>query len=192
MGYEEWYDDSPVIRSVFRSVLRLVLAAFLYSVPVAAQPQPDTEKQDIEKQFIGTWRLIGAAQKLADGTVRPSPAYGPNQLGYMIYTSDRHMCSVTVKADRPAWASAGRPTDPELKSAWDGLGSYCATWTVNAQEKSIVHHVEFDKSPNAAGSDRKRFYTFAGNRLILRIDGGGGGGNVVENTVTWERVAEPR
>jgi hypothetical protein len=147
---------------------------------------------DVEKQFIGTWRLVGATQKLADGTIRPSPAYGRNQLGYMIYTDTSHMCSVTVKADRPKWVAPGSPTEAELKSAWDGMGSYCATYTVNAKEKFVVHHVEFDKSQNAAGADRKRFYKFEGNRLILKIDAGGGepAGNVVENMVTWERVVK--
>jgi hypothetical protein len=142
------------------------------------------------EQFIGTWRLITSEQRLANGTTRVSPAYGPHQLGYMIYTDTAHMCSVTMNADRPKFAAAGRPTEAELKAAWEGMGSYCATYTVNAEEKSVVHHVEFDKSPNAAGTDRKRFYTFQGNRLILKIDPKEFSGDVVENTIIWERVAK--
>jgi hypothetical protein len=174
-----------------RLVFWLWLLALLCSPSFEACAQSPAQSS-IDKQFIGTWRLVGATQKLADGSVRPSPAYGPNQLGYMIYTDDGHMCSVTVNADRPKWVSPQRPTDAELRSAWDGMGSYCATYTVNAKEKFIVHHVEFDKSPNGAGADRKRFYIFEGNRLILKIDPGTGRpqGNVVENTVTWERVAK--
>ena len=70
------------------------------------------------------------------------------------------------------------------------MGAYCATYTVNAEEKSVTHHVQFDKSPNAAGTDRKRFFTMTGNRLLLKIAPTELGGNVVENTIIWERAAK--
>jgi hypothetical protein len=164
-----------------------ILTCLIFPAALVAQ---DAARIDAAAPFIGTWRLVTSEQRLANGTTRVSPAYGPHQLGYMIYTDTTHMCSVTVNADRPKWVSPGRPTEAELKSAWDGLGSYCATYTVNAEEKSVVHHVEFDKSPNAAGADRKRFFTFEGNRLVLKIDPKEFSGDVVENTIIWERVAK--
>ena len=144
----------------------------------------------VEKQLVGAWRLVSATQRLANGTIRPSPAYGEHQAGYMIYTDTHMMCSVNVNQDRPKWASPGAPTEGEMKAAFAGFGAYCATYTVNAAEKSVTHHVQFDKSPNAAGSDRKRFFTLEGNRLVLKIDPKENAGDVVENTIIWERVAK--
>lgn len=140
------------------------------------------------EQLIGVWRLVSATQRLANGTERPSPAYGPHQSGFMIYSDQNLMCSVTVNDDRPKWQSPAAPTEAELKSAWSGLGAYCATYSVNEVEKSVTHHVAFDKLPNAAGSDRKRFFTFSGNRLLLKIDPKEFSGEVVEQTIIWERV----
>jgi len=154
-------------------------------LPLSAQGQAE-----LEKQLVGAWRLVSATQKLANGSTRPSPAYGPHQAGFMIYTDTHLMCSVNVNQDRPKWASPGAPTEAEMKVAFAGFGAYCATYSVNAEEKSVTHHVQFDKSPNAAGTDRKRFFTLEGNRLILKIDPKENPGDVVENTIIWERVAK--
>jgi len=162
------------------------IGVFTLSVlPLAAQGQGE-----LEKQLVGAWRLVSATQKLANGSTRPSPAYGPHQAGFMIYTDTHLMCSVNVNQDRPKWASPGAPTEAEMKVAFAGFGAYCATYSVNAEEKSVTHHVQFDKSPNAAGTDRKRFFTLEGNRLILKIDPKENPGGVVENTIIWERVAK--
>ena len=106
----------------------------------------------------------------------------------MIYTDTHLMCSVNVNPDRPRWASPAAPTDAEMKVAFDGFGAYCAVYSVNAQERSVTHHVRFDKSPNAAGTDRKRFFTLEGNRLVLKIDPKENPAGVAENTIVWERV----
>jgi lipocalin-like protein len=146
-------------------------------------------QQTTTQQLIGIWRLVSATQRLANGTERPSPAYGPHQSGYMIYTDQNLMCSVTVNDDRPKWQSPAAPTEAEMKSAWSGLGAYCAAYAVNEAEKSVTHHVAFDKLPNASGTDRKRFFTLSGNRLVLKIDPKEfSGGDVVEQTIVWERV----
>jgi len=168
-------------------VLSRVFCVGLLAIGVAAHAQTAA---DYAKELVGTWKLVGAEQRLKDGTTRPSPNYGPHQAGYMIYTEAGTMCSVTVKEDRPKWSTPNAPTPDDLKSAWDGMGAYCATYTVNAEEKSVTHHVQFDKSPNAAGTDRKRFFTMTGNRLVLKIAPTELGGNVVENTIIWERAAK--
>jgi hypothetical protein len=165
----------------------LWLVALLFTRGLEARAESN---EAVEKQLVGAWRLVTSTQKLADGTVRPSPAYGEHQAGYMIYTDTHMMCSVNVNQDRPKWASPGAPSEGEMKAAFAGFGAYCATFSVNAEERSVTHHVQFDKSPNAAGTDRKRFYTLEGNRLILKIDPRENQKGVVENTIIWERVAK--
>jgi hypothetical protein len=51
----------------------------------------------------------------------------------------------------------------------------------------VVHHVEIDLSPNVIGTDRKRFFTITGNRLVLRAAPPLPQG-VQALTITWERV----
>ena len=188
MGYGDRYVVGAVGSYYDGCTMRpLSLLALNFSLVISTRAESNS---DIEKQLIGAWKLVSATQTLADGTTRPSPAYGPHQAGYMIYTDTHLMCSVNVNQDRPQWASPAAPADAEMKTAFGGFGAYCATFTVNAADKSVTHHVQFDKSPNAAGTDRKRFFTLQGNRLVLKIDPKENPPGVTENTITWERVAK--
>ena len=98
------------------------------------------------------------------------------------------MCAVLVNPNRPKWRSAAAPTPDEAKVGIDGLEAYCSTVEVHGKEGFVLHNVEIDKRPNAAGTTRKRWFTFEGpNRLILRLDPAANNPTVVD-TVVWERV----
>lgn len=139
------------------------------------------------KELVGTWRLISATQRLADGTVRPDPQTGPRGTGYLIYSETGRMCALLANPDRPKWKSQTAPVEAELRTAFAGLVAYCGIYEVHEAEGYVVHHIEVDKVPNLAGTDRKRYFTLSGSRLVLRpappLPAG-----VKEWTVEWERV----
>ena len=143
----------------------------------------------LRAQLVGTWRLVSASQRLADGTVRPDPQTGPKGVGYLIYTDTGHVFVVVNNPERSRWASVQAPTEAELRNAFDGLVAYGGTFEVNEAERYVVHHIEVDRVPNSTGTDRKRFCSFSGNRLVLRAapplptD-------VKEWTIVWERVGK--
>jgi len=85
-----------------------------------------------------------------------------------MYSETGRMCAVLANPDRPRWKSKTAPEDAELRSAFDGLVAYCGTYEINEAEGYVVHHIEMDKVPNLAGTDRKRYFTFSKNRLVLR------------------------
>jgi hypothetical protein len=99
------------------------------------------------------------------------------------------MCAVLADPDRPKWVSEAAPSDAEVHSAFDRLVAYCGTFEVNDAQSYVVHHIEMDRVPNLAGTDRKRYFAFSGNRLVLRpappLPAG-----VQEWTVEWERVTK--
>jgi hypothetical protein len=141
----------------------------------------------LRAQLVGTWRLVSATQRLAGGTVRPDPQTGPKGVGYLIYAESGRVCVVVGNPERARWASVQAPTDAEVRNAFDGLVAYAGTFEVNESERYVVHHIEVDRVPNLAGTDRKRFCSVSGNRLVLNAapplpDG------VREWTIVWERV----
>ncbi len=140
----------------------------------------------LRDDLIGTWRLVAAGQRLADGSPRPDPQAGSRGIGYIMYDATGHMCVVIANPDRPAWTAPGSPTDAEVRSAFQGLVAYCGTYETNEQERYVVHHVAADREPHVMGTDRKRLATITGNRLVLRPTPLPTG--VVEWTVEWERV----
>ena len=145
--------------------------------------------ENIAKKFIGTWRQVSSVQRLADGTMRSNPMYGPGGVGYLIYTEAKRMCVIVMDPSRPAWKNEAAPTEAEVRSAMNGLMAYCGTYEVNAEQGFIVHHIEADKVPNKVGTSQKRYFEFSGSRLLLRpappLPEG-----VAEYVITWERVAE--
>jgi hypothetical protein len=143
---------------------------------------------DVAKQFVGTWRQVSSLQRMADGTTRSNPMYGPGGVGYLIYTEANRVSAMVMDPGRPHWKSQSAPTEAELRSAMNGLTVYCGTYEVNPAEGSVTHHVELDKIPNQVGARLKRFFTISGNHLILRAAPPLPPG-VVEYTITWERVA---
>jgi hypothetical protein len=139
-------------------------------------------------KLIGTWRLISATQRMDDGSQRPDPQPGPSGVGYIIYTATGQMCALLANPDRPKWRAEKSPTEAELRSAMDGLVAYCGTYEVNEKEGYVLHHIEFDRIPNLAGTDRKRLFKIAGKRLTLRPSPPPPG--IKEWTVEWERVGK--
>jgi hypothetical protein len=146
-----------------------------------AMPQ---SSRSLRAQLIGTWRFVSASQRMADGTVRPDPQTGPKGEGYIIYTETGQMCAMIANPDRPQWKSEAAPQEDELRSAFAGLVAYCGTYEVNETEKYVAHHIELDRVPNRAGTDRKRHVSLSGKRLVLRP------ADLPEGVQAWEVVWE--
>ena len=154
------------------------------TLPVKTRAQ---SQESVAKQFVGTWRQVSSVQRMADGSTRSNPMYGPGGVGYLIYTDAGRVSAMVMDPSRPHWKSQSAPTEAELRSAMNGLTAYVGTYEVNAGEGSVIHHVELDKVPNQVGARLKRFFTFSDGRLTLRAAPPLPPG-VVEYTITWERV----
>jgi hypothetical protein len=142
---------------------------------------------DVARKFVGAWRLVASQQKLADGTVRDNPVYGPGGVGYIIYSASGHMCVVNMDPSRPKWKNVAAPTETELRSAMGGLMAYAGRYEVNSAEGYVLHHVEVDGIPNRVGAKQKRFFQFSGSRLLLRPESPLPEG-VIDYWITWERL----
>lgn len=141
----------------------------------------------LRAQLVGTWRLVSSTQTLGDGSSRPDPQTGQKGVGYLIYTQSGRVCVVVANPDRSRWASVQAPTGEDLRNAFDGLVAYAGTFEVNEAEQSVVHHIEVDRVPNSTGTDRKRFFSFSGDRLLLRA-AAPLPKDVTEWTIIWQRV----
>jgi hypothetical protein len=104
-----------------------------------------------------------------------------------MYSDTGRMCAFLSNPDRPKWKFQNAPAEAELRAAFDGLVAYCGSYEVNETDEYILHHVEMDKVPNLAGTDRKRYFTLSANRLVLRPSPLPEG--IKEWTIEWERVA---
>jgi hypothetical protein len=138
-------------------------------------------------RLVGAWRLVSATERMRDGAERPDPNVGALGRGYIIYTATGQVCAMLGNSQRSRWAVADQPSATDASAIPENLVAYCGTYSVDEAGGFVVHHVEIDLSPNRTGTDRKRFFTITGDRLVLSAAPPLPEG-VQALTITWERV----
>jgi hypothetical protein len=126
-------------------------------------------------RIIGTWRLVAAAARDADGNALPAP-YGPNGMGRVVFTADGRMMAVLCD---------GRPDLPP--GVVRDYSSYCGNYTFDG--KRLVTRVDAALDPSRVGSDQVREVRFEGDRMILRPPPRRTSTGVEQRDITWERIA---
>ena len=161
-------------------VATAIIIAFLCSGTTCAKPP---EKTNLEKQFIGMWRLVSWEKEYTDGSVKQEP----RSKSYLIYTDTGHVCWVATDPNRTIWA--GEPSQEQKAEAFDGLGFYCALVELNVDKGFVIHQLEMARSQNAVGIKLKRWFSFDGeDRLLLRVEPSENEPPLVESRLVWERV----
>jgi hypothetical protein len=121
------------------------------------------------EQFPGTWRLVSWNIEKAGGELTGSPL-GQDPLGWIMYRPEGSMCVALMRPDRPQFVSNNliEGTPEEIKAGFEGYIGYCGTYEVNDRERLIIHHIELSSFPNWVGTEQKRYFEFAADRLILK------------------------
>lgn len=140
------------------------------AIPAALQP------------FVGTWKLVSSLQTNPDGKIAPY-GFGPHPAGYLMYDASGHMCAQVVNTDRPRWKDPDHPTAEEVKTAFDGFGGYCGTYTVDLAAGTAAHHPEVPFDPNLVGQSKARNYRFENDRLTYS-----GTDKTDDGDVRWEMI----
>ena len=135
-------------------------------------------------KFVGTYRLITTEVKDASGKWSRTPNF--NSIGYITYSDTGHMGVHIMPRNRPRFAS-NMPTGEEAQAALRGYTAYFGSFTVNEQDKLVVHHRVGQINPGG-DVDAKRFYDFDGERLIL-TPAPANGGSKDQALKAWTRVS---
>lgn len=163
---------------------KVICAALLLGSMAAAQ---STKLNPALRAFVGTWRLVSSMEVLPDGSSRPY-GFGPHAQGYLMYDATGHVCVQVADPDRPQWVDPEHPTAQEVRTAYDGFGGYCGSYTVDEKTHTAAHIPEVSLEPNQVGQPKPRNYRFENERLIYsgreKLD------PVGESnwTMIWERV----
>lgn len=170
-----------------RRFLSISLIALVLPVSLPAQKVKHAAKPDpVYAPFVGTWKLVSSTMKMPDGTVK-SYGFGPRATGMLMYDASGRVCVQVVNPDRPGWANPEHPTAQEVKTAFDGFGGYCGTYTVDPEKHILAHIPEVAFDPNITGKPSPRSYSFDGERLTYE------GTDTSEGvdahwTMVWERT----
>jgi hypothetical protein len=115
--------------------------------------------------------------------------WGTDVRGRLTYDPTGHVALQIAKGGRERFASddleAGTPA--EIRQAWDSYHAWFGRFTVGADERSVVHHIESSLFPNWAGVDQMRLVTLEDDGLVLRSKPMPYGGEPVEFLTRWVR-----
>ena len=128
---------------------------------VAASAQTSA---DVQRQFVGHWRLVTFENFDEKGLAQLAPYDG----GRIMYDAAGQMSAQLMRSNRTPMSTPS--TKPERAAAYATYTAYYGAYTIDPAQRKVTHHVE--------GSTD-------GDRLMLSIRNAQGR---VTGTLTWERI----
>jgi len=123
-----------------------------------------TSLENVQKQLVGTWKLISAEDTNDQGQWVPY-TFGNPPSGYFIYDDTGH-ASIQIMTTPPQQiAKPDSPTPPEALAIFNAYIAYYGTYTVDA--KNITVQVEGAWDPSQVGTPQARPYELSGDTLII-------------------------
>jgi hypothetical protein len=122
---------------------------------------------DIGSELIGSWRLVSFSTTTASGET--TYLMGRDAQGRITYEGSGRVAVQLADPNCAAFAQ-GDPraaTNAEVRSAFDGYLAYYGTYTVHADQRTVVHHLEMCSIPNWRGSEQVRYFDLQEGQLTL-------------------------
>jgi hypothetical protein len=122
-------------------------------------------------RFIGVWKLISCERKSKDGRI--DYPYGEKPVGRITYDKAGRMSAQLMRPGRRSTIApglsflTGNAGSEEIREAVDGFIAYFGTFDVDESAQTVIHHVQACLVPSWVGTDLKRTYRFAANRMVL-------------------------
>jgi hypothetical protein len=164
---------------IWSCALGVFTIAVLASGPAkAGHDVRDAADDAVRRQLAGEWTLVKYEVFSENGATRP----GNYDIGRINY-GPSEMSAHLMRSGRPAEAAA---TEAARAVAFQGYLGYFGPYTIDAQKKTVVHHVVGSSLPNWIGSEQVRHYGFLndGRELTLSLKSG----DRTTQTLTWERT----
>jgi hypothetical protein len=142
---------------------------------------------DIARSVVGTWRLVKAQSKAADGTV--VDIYGSPPLGRLIYDAAGHMSVHLLKSNLSKCGTLDRRKcpNPQAREAFDNYLGYWGRYTVVANENALIHEIEGASVPDWIGTAQKRMVQISAKHLTITTPPQQVGGVLSTLVLEWER-----
>src|SRR5262245_41149243 len=120
-------------------------------------------QRSVKEQFFGTWKLLSWKIEEANGD-------GTRSSWVDHVPAGRIHVGALMRPDRPKFASDNlvEATPEEVEAAFGGYISYFGSYEVHERERFVIHRLQLSWFPNLVGTEQKRFFEFAGDRLMLK------------------------
>jgi len=119
--------------------------------------------------LVGTWRLVEYWNRDSEERPKQYP-YGEPPFGLLVYDAAGNMIVAFAKNPQPPRipkSELGSLPADELRAMLSNFRAYFGTYTVDATNGMVVHHVTADSRREHVGTDQPRPFRIAGDELII-------------------------
>lgn len=135
----------------------LCLAIAIVGTPVTtAGSQRNTEAQQAQQRFVGSWRLISLEHTGSDGKVQKADC-----TGQFVFTADGHA------AVQVMYRNAGAVDPASSQYAQGGYEATFGRYAVDDRTHTFTFHVDGALVRTLVGQHLRRTYAFTGQQLIV-------------------------
>lgn len=137
--------------------------------------------------LVGTWRLL--SYESWDEAGAQSYPYGPDAVGYIVYSADGYVSVVISAAERRRYVDGdilGGTVD-ERAEATATYRSYVARYELLGDR--LIHRFLLSLYPNRVGRSEERVIEYDGHRLILSTPPILSRGLLQRSRLVWERAS---
>jgi hypothetical protein len=115
---------------------------------------------------VGAWKLESFVVDASSESEKPR--FGPNPVGYLIYTASGRMSATLMAAHRLRLDSPKGATSTldELTQSLANFLSYAGTYEIRGNR--VFHHVEVSVFTNLVGTTLEREFSLSGDTLTIR------------------------
>lgn len=133
---------------------------------LAALGNVSTAAAATNEGIVGAWSLVTFDVDEGKGTTKPR--FGPDPVGYLIYSANARMAAVLAGTHRPELKSpAGAGASEEQRTeALQNFLAYAGRYEVRGDR--VFHHVEVSVFTNLMGTTLERQFKLAGDTLTIR------------------------
>lgn len=171
------------------------VAVLLFGSAFAGDKPQSTAVSSAAEQLVGGWRLASRVTTTSDGNVLVDPGLSATPTGVLIYDRFGHVAAQLSRPGRTVEALADECRAAEkVKGTNDtaqtilGYDAYFGTFTVNAKESVVTHHLESALFPGDIGKDIKRNFSVSGDTLTIKFHTTTVDGTPVVRTLVWKRM----
>lgn len=116
--------------------------------------------------IVGAWSLVSF--DLDEGKSTKKPRFGPDPVGYLIYSADARMAAVLAGTHRPELKSpsGSAASEASRNEALLNFLAYAGRYEVRGDR--VFHHVEVSVFTNLMGTTLERQFKIEGDTLTIR------------------------
>jgi Lipocalin-like domain len=115
---------------------------------------------------VGAWSLVSF--NIDEGKGSSKPRFGPDPIGYLLYSADERMAAVLAGAHRPELKSpsGSSPGEAQRKESLANFLAYAGRYDVRGDR--VFHHVEVSVFTNLMGTTLERQFKIERDTLTIR------------------------